>query len=87
VVTITDSGPGFPDDALDRVLDRFYRADAARSRATGGSGLGLAMVKALVELHGGHVVGTQHGSRWGRGRRHAPHRPRRRGQGARSSGG
>jgi signal transduction histidine kinase len=55
VLTVTDSGPGFPDDALGRVFDRFSRADAARSRATGGSGLGLAVVKALVELHGGRV--------------------------------
>jgi signal transduction histidine kinase len=55
VLTVADSGPGFPADALGRVFDRFSRADAARSRATGGSGLGLAVVRALVELHGGRV--------------------------------
>jgi signal transduction histidine kinase len=55
VVTVADSGPGFPDDVLDRVFDRFSRADTARSRATGGSGLGLAVVKTLVDLHGGRV--------------------------------
>ncbi len=55
VLTVADSGPGFPDDVLDRVFERFSRADTARSRASGGSGLGLAVVKALVDLHGGRV--------------------------------
>ncbi len=55
VVTVADPGPGFPDEVLDRVFDRFSRAGTARSRATGGSGLGLAVVKALVDLHDGRV--------------------------------
>jgi signal transduction histidine kinase len=73
VLTVTDSGPGFPDDALGRVFDRFSRADAARSRATGGSGLGLAVVKALVELHGGRVEARNPGG--GTGGRHPARRP------------
>ena len=54
-LTISDTGPGIPEEALSRVFDRFYRTEASRSRQTGGSGLGLAIVKALVELHGGRV--------------------------------
>ncbi len=52
---VQDSGPGIPAEALDKVFDRFYRAEASRSRATGGSGLGLSIVKTLVELHQGTV--------------------------------
>jgi signal transduction histidine kinase len=53
---MSDNGSGIPEEALSKVFDRFYRAEASRSRATGGSGLGLSIVKALVELHGGTVV-------------------------------
>ncbi|GIW29486.1 MAG: hypothetical protein KatS3mg070_2849 [Meiothermus sp.] len=53
---VLDSGPGIPAEALHKVFDRFYRAEASRSRATGGSGLGLSIVKALVELHKGTVA-------------------------------
>ncbi len=53
---VLDSGPGIPAEALNKVFDRFYRAEASRSRATGGSGLGLSIVKALVELHKGTVA-------------------------------
>ncbi|GIW33876.1 cell wall metabolism sensor histidine kinase WalK [Meiothermus sp.] len=52
---VLDSGPGIPEEALNKVFDRFYRAEASRSRATGGSGLGLSIVKTLVELQGGQV--------------------------------
>lgn len=52
---VQDSGPGIPAEALNKVFDRFYRAEASRSRATGGSGLGLSIVKTLVELHRGTV--------------------------------
>jgi len=56
ILRISDSGSGIPEEALSKVFDRFYRTEASRSRATGGSGLGLSIVKALVELHGGTVV-------------------------------
>lgn len=54
-VEVTDTGVGIPPDELPHVFDRFYRVDRSRSRATGGAGLGLAVVKYLVEAHGGRV--------------------------------
>jgi two-component system OmpR family sensor kinase len=55
VVEVSDTGPGMaPDDAA-RVFERFYRADPARARNAGGSGLGLSIVAGLVEAHGGTV--------------------------------
>lgn len=54
-VEVADTGVGIPPDELPHVFDRFYRADRSRSRATGGAGLGLAVVKYLVEAHGGRV--------------------------------
>jgi two-component system OmpR family sensor kinase len=56
-LVVEDDGPGFPADVLDRVFDRFFRADRARSRAqgSGGSGLGLAIVRGVVEAHAGRV--------------------------------
>jgi signal transduction histidine kinase len=53
--TITDTGPGIPEEHLPNVFERFYRADRTRSRASGGSGIGLAVVRQLVEAHGGRV--------------------------------
>lgn len=55
VVRVRDSGPGVPAPDQDRVFDRFYRVDKARSRDRGGSGLGLAVVRSLVAAHGGTV--------------------------------
>ena len=54
-VAVADTGQGIPADDLARVFDRFFRADASRSRATGGVGLGLTIAKQLVEAHGGSI--------------------------------
>ena len=54
-IRVSDDGPGVPAGHEERVFDRFYRVDASRSRATGGAGLGLAIAKELVELHGGTI--------------------------------
>lgn len=54
-VRVEDDGPGVPAEHRERIFDRFYRADAARSRTTGGAGLGLAIARQLVELHGGTI--------------------------------
>jgi signal transduction histidine kinase len=53
VIEVADEGRGLPPDAVDRLFDRFARADSARSRAQGGAGLGLAIVDAIVRAHGG----------------------------------
>ena len=54
-IEIEDTGCGIPSDALPRVFDRFFRADPARSRDSGGAGLGLAIVRQIAVLHGGNV--------------------------------
>ena len=54
-VTVTDSGPGIPAEELPHVFDRFYRGDRSRSRVTGGTGLGIAIARQLVEAHGGRI--------------------------------
>lgn len=54
-VAVDDTGEGIPDDVKETVFDRFRRADASRTRATGGAGLGLAIAKNLVEAHGGSI--------------------------------
>jgi two-component system OmpR family sensor kinase len=56
LVSVADEGPGVPEEARSRAFERFYRADDARSRETGGAGLGLALVAAIVEAHGGTVA-------------------------------
>jgi two-component system sensor histidine kinase BaeS len=54
-LAVEDTGPGIPQEALPRVFERFYQADPSRSRGTGTSGLGLSIVRALAEAHGGRV--------------------------------
>jgi signal transduction histidine kinase len=54
-LTVRDTGPGIPAEHLPNIFERFYRADQARSRVAGGSGIGLAVVKQIVEAHGGRV--------------------------------
>jgi two-component system OmpR family sensor kinase len=53
---VADKGPGLASEQAARVFERFYRADPGRSRARGGSGLGLSIVAAVAESHGGHVT-------------------------------
>ncbi len=55
VVEVADSGPGMTSEEAARVFERFYRSDSSRSRATGGVGLGLSIVAAVAEAHGGAV--------------------------------
>ncbi len=55
---VADTGTGIPAEHLSHVFERFYRVDAARDRAQGGSGIGLAITKALVEAHGGRITAT-----------------------------
>jgi signal transduction histidine kinase len=56
VVTVTDDGPGIAAADRERVFDRFTRLDDARTRDSGGAGLGLAIVRELVRMHGGTVT-------------------------------
>ena len=53
-ISVTDDGPGIAPEDLPHIFDRFYQAD--RSRRREGAGLGLALVKQIAELHGGHVT-------------------------------
>jgi signal transduction histidine kinase len=54
-IRVCDTGHGIPAEHLPHVFDRFYRTDKARSRDSGGSGLGLAVVKSIIDAHGGEV--------------------------------
>jgi signal transduction histidine kinase len=64
-LVVADTGEGIEAQHLGHVFERFYRADAARDRDHGGSGIGLAISKALVDAHGGHIDVTSEGA--GRG--------------------
>jgi len=54
-VDVDDDGPGIPPAERERVFDRFHRSEAARARASGGAGLGLAIARGIVEAHGGSI--------------------------------
>ena len=55
LVSVANTGEGIPADDLERVFERFYRVEKSRDRARGGAGIGLAVVKQLVEAVGGSV--------------------------------
>jgi signal transduction histidine kinase len=64
-VTVADTGVGIPQEHLPRLFERFYRVDPARSRDDGGTGIGLAIARSVVEAHGGRIVAESipgHGS-------------------------
>ena len=55
LTTISDTGDGIPEKDVPFIFERLYRAEKSRSRASGGSGLGLTIAKEIVELHGGEI--------------------------------
>ena len=55
IVSVRDTGVGIPADSVTHVFERFYRVDKARSRKSGGSGLGLSIVRNMIERNGGAI--------------------------------
>ncbi|MEZ5375994.1 MAG: ATP-binding protein [Acidimicrobiales bacterium] len=60
LLSVSDVGPGVSDEQLTKLTDRFYRVDHARTRTTGGSGLGLSIVDSIVAAHGGSISASHH---------------------------
>jgi heavy metal sensor kinase len=56
ILTVSDNGPGIPSEHLPHLFDRFYRAEASRTRGADHNGLGLAISKAIVDAHGGEIA-------------------------------
>lgn len=74
-VIVEDDGDGIPQHHLERLFERFYRVDRARSREMGGTGLGLAIVKHLALLHGGEVTVASELKKGSAFTLHLPHHP------------
>lgn len=66
ILSVTDDGIGIPEEELGLIFERFYRTDKSRNRKTGGAGIGLAIVKSIVEAHGGTVGAENRGGKGSR---------------------
>jgi len=64
IIEINNGGEGIPETELDRVFEQFYRVEKSRSSRSGGSGLGLTIVKRIIELHHGQISITSKQGRW-----------------------
>lgn len=63
-ISVKDDGPGISSEHLPYIFDAFYRVDKSRSREMGGSGLGLSLVKTMVEAEGGSILAQSDGINW-----------------------
>jgi signal transduction histidine kinase len=54
-VSVTDTGPGIPEEHQARIFDQFHQVDSSNTKAKGGTGLGLAITKKIVAMHGGRI--------------------------------